>query len=427
MISTQHQLLIILFLVISMPFTAFSQLDNGAKIFVWEFYENGEEGKIRNKITKTITNKFEGILKRDKSAYLIVNRRNYSDLEKINKIDNFVSGRTNTQLMNIRADVVVFGEITEYYKKDRFGHKESKYEVAITVQNFKTKEILVGETSVTFENEDLNSPAKMEEIMKSLVDKAFPTFHRLKITTGSPFVEVYVDDKHKGESKQSFKFETQLPEGKYEVRCVRKGLCDTTLNIDLTSNRTISLYRACADKDGDGVPNNKDEQPSIAGRQELGGAPCADKRKAMHEDCDGDNIKNINDDCPNVYGRLFGGCKTPKPWIGLIPMVGGAGVYTYGFLMPENDQLAVKRTLYKENTNTTLTEDLYEDANDSHKKIQRVKGLGFSIMAVSGMIATYSFIERNKKPRLVQLNFEQDNSPYFIQSPYSIGITIPLD
>lgn len=426
MISNQHKLFIVFFLLLTMPHFAIGQLDNGSKIFVWEFYENTEEGKKRNEITRTITNKFEGILKRDKPAYLIVNRRNYSDLEKINKIDNFVSGRTKVQLRNISADVVVFGEITEYYKKDRFGHKESKYEVAITVQNFQTKEILVGETSVTFNNEDLNSPARMEEILKELVDKALPTFHTLKITTGSPFVEIYVDGEHEGEVKESFRFETKLPEGKYEVRCVRKGLCDTTLNVNLTNNRTISLYRACADKDGDGVQNNKDKQPNVAGRPEFGGAPCSDKRNAMHEDCDGDNIKNISDDCPNVYGRLFGGCKTPKPWVSLIPLAGGAGLYSYGFMMPKNDDLETARKLYEENENTALAQNLYDDANAIHKEIQRVKGLGFSVMAVSGMIATYSFMERNKKPRLVKLSFEQDYSPNFIQSPYAIGITIPL-
>src|SRR6187402_1477863 len=54
----------------------------------------------------------------------------------------------------------------------------------------------------------------------------------------------------------------------------------------------LVVFRGCPDSDGDGIEDGKDECPVIAGLLEFNGCP----------DSDGDGIKDVDDSCPSVAG-----------------------------------------------------------------------------------------------------------------------------
>jgi outer membrane protein OmpA-like peptidoglycan-associated protein len=61
----------------------------------------------------------------------------------------------------------------------------------------------------------------------------------------------------------------------------------------------LAVFRGCPDTDGDGVEDGRDDCPVIAGLVEFNGCP----------DSDGDGIKDGEDKCPSVPGvAAFGGC-----------------------------------------------------------------------------------------------------------------------
>lgn len=61
----------------------------------------------------------------------------------------------------------------------------------------------------------------------------------------------------------------------------------------------LAILKGCPDRDGDGVPDHKDECPDIAGKASLGGCP----------DLDNDGIPDHKDDCPETPGiAKFKGC-----------------------------------------------------------------------------------------------------------------------
>ena len=64
----------------------------------------------------------------------------------------------------------------------------------------------------------------------------------------------------------------------------------------------LAQFNGCPDSDGDGIPDNKDECPLVAGLAQFNGCP----------DSDGDGIPDQKDKCPYVAGLPeFGGCPPP--------------------------------------------------------------------------------------------------------------------
>ena len=77
-------------------------------------------------------------------------------------------------------------------------------------------------------------------------------------------------------------------------------------------------FNGCPDTDGDGIPDKDDACPEVAGPKELNGCP----------DTDGDGIPDKDDKCPDVAGPAEnGGC----PW----PDTDGDGVLDKDDLCPE--------------------------------------------------------------------------------------------
>jgi outer membrane protein OmpA-like peptidoglycan-associated protein len=58
----------------------------------------------------------------------------------------------------------------------------------------------------------------------------------------------------------------------------------------------VASANGCPDMDGDGIEDSKDDCPSVAGTKDLGGCP----------DTDGDGIRDIDDDCPEEKGGING-------------------------------------------------------------------------------------------------------------------------
>ena len=68
---------------------------------------------------------------------------------------------------------------------------------------------------------------------------------------------------------------------------------------DCPSIAGIGAFKGCPDTDGDGVSDNDDECPNLPGLKELNGCPDKDD---MNKDSDGDGIKDSIDKCPNEAG-----------------------------------------------------------------------------------------------------------------------------
>ncbi len=70
---------------------------------------------------------------------------------------------------------------------------------------------------------------------------------------------------------------------------------------DCPSIAGVSLFKGCPDTDGDGISDNDDECPNKAGVKENNGCP---EDKAIEKDTDGDGILDKNDKCPNQKGDI---------------------------------------------------------------------------------------------------------------------------
>lgn len=63
----------------------------------------------------------------------------------------------------------------------------------------------------------------------------------------------------------------------------------------------LAEFNGCPDRDGDGIPDHKDECPDVAGLAKFNGCP--------EPDTDGDGIVDSKDECPNVAGLAsLNGC-----------------------------------------------------------------------------------------------------------------------
>ena len=62
----------------------------------------------------------------------------------------------------------------------------------------------------------------------------------------------------------------------------------------------LAQFNGCPDSDGDGIPDNKDKCPYVAGPPERDGCPVPDR--------DGDGFPDDVDKCPDVYSKTNGGC-----------------------------------------------------------------------------------------------------------------------
>ena len=75
----------------------------------------------------------------------------------------------------------------------------------------------------------------------------------------------------------------------------------------------IGIFKGCPDTDGDGISDNDDECPNKAGTKERNGCPEVDpsdaiKNKIVDADRDGDGVKDSLDSCPDVKGDGPDGC-----------------------------------------------------------------------------------------------------------------------
>ncbi|MCX7551214.1 OmpA family protein [Xanthomarina sp. F2636L] len=87
---------------------------------------------------------------------------------------------------------------------------------------------------------------------------------------------------------------------------------------DCPNEAGLAEFNGCPDTDGDGIPDNLDECPTVAGPKELNGCP----------DSDGDGVADKDDKCPNEAGPAANnGC----PW----PDKDGDGVADKDDLCPE--------------------------------------------------------------------------------------------
>ena len=68
---------------------------------------------------------------------------------------------------------------------------------------------------------------------------------------------------------------------------------------DCPSIAGVSLFKGCPDTDGDGISDNDDECPNKAGVKENNG--CPDEESL---DSDGDGVLDKNDECPNEKGEI---------------------------------------------------------------------------------------------------------------------------
>lgn len=72
---------------------------------------------------------------------------------------------------------------------------------------------------------------------------------------------------------------------------------------DCPSIKGVSLFKGCPDTDGDGISDNDDECPNKAGTKQNNG--CPDGEGEMKDmDTDGDGVLDKNDDCPNQKGDI---------------------------------------------------------------------------------------------------------------------------
>ena len=62
----------------------------------------------------------------------------------------------------------------------------------------------------------------------------------------------------------------------------------------------LAQFNGCPDTDGDGIPDNKDKCPYVAGTTDREGCPVPDK--------DNDGFTDDVDKCPDVYSKTNGGC-----------------------------------------------------------------------------------------------------------------------
>lgn len=62
----------------------------------------------------------------------------------------------------------------------------------------------------------------------------------------------------------------------------------------------LAQFNGCPDSDGDGIPDNKDKCPYAAGPADRQGCPVPDR--------DGDGFTDDVDKCPDVYSKTNGGC-----------------------------------------------------------------------------------------------------------------------
>jgi hypothetical protein len=73
------------------------------------------------------------------------------------------------------------------------------------------------------------------------------------------------------------------------------------LNWKFGGSKTKDVTEGLSDKDGDGVPDCRDECPDVAGLAMFHGCP----------DTDGDGIADIMDKCLDVFGlKILKGCQT---------------------------------------------------------------------------------------------------------------------
>ncbi len=62
----------------------------------------------------------------------------------------------------------------------------------------------------------------------------------------------------------------------------------------------LAQFNGCPDTDGDGIPDNKDKCPYVAGTADRDGCPVPDR--------DNDGFADNVDKCPDVYSKTNGGC-----------------------------------------------------------------------------------------------------------------------
>ncbi len=66
----------------------------------------------------------------------------------------------------------------------------------------------------------------------------------------------------------------------------------------------LPQFNGCPDSDSDGIPDQKDECPYVAGTADRNGCPVPDK--------DGDGFPDSEDRCPNLYSKTNQGCPEIK-------------------------------------------------------------------------------------------------------------------
>lgn len=164
------------------------------------------------------------------------------------------------------------------------------------------------------------------------------TTQSVTFTTNPPNAEVYVDGKKVGNSPVSIDLETKethnieyklddYPTKSYELKgkvlpkyvigdiALGAGVgSPITLAVDAITNkwREFDQYEVNGygdltgnngDKDGDGIPDEEDDCPTVSGKKEFNGCP----------DSDGDGIRDIDDLCPSTKGLAkFQGCPIMK-------------------------------------------------------------------------------------------------------------------
>ncbi len=152
---------------------------------------------------------------------------------------------------------------------------------------------------------------------------------------------------------------------------------------------TKEIEKMLSDTDGDGIDDDKDRCPNIAGRKQFGGCLDSDNDgigdaddscpdviglKALNgcPDSDADGVADIVDDCPNTVGTANGcpdadqdGVADAKDKCPDLPGTAGFGGCPEA---PASDVVSVTTTDKMEDENVTLDATIKEDTNDMTSK-----------------------------------------------------------
>ena len=201
-----------------------------------------------------------------------------------------------------------------------------------------------------------------------------------------------------GRSRRLFTITARVPggaqEGSYRVTvCVaRPGGAQRCRQAGRQLEVTAPGPPVLADSDGDGLPDDYDLCPSLAGVKALGGCP------APPPDRDGDGVLDDDDACPDLPGiPLYSGCPTPPPppptfvsgarTLGdpLFPEIGNGGYDALSYLI-ELDWSATGNT-FQAGTKTTMVADALQNLSDFSLDLE---GLTVSGVTVDGAAAAFT-------------------------------------